>query len=78
MKIIVFTAVKYCSIIPRSNIHILFNVIYDHLSSNFVLAQLQIQGVLYWPEVKPRANTADRGPVTGPIRNYLINDNFIN
>ena len=30
------------------------------------------------PEAKPRANTADRGPVTGPIRNYLINDNFIN
>ena len=27
---------------------------------------------------RPWANTADRGPVTGPIRNYLINDNFIN
>ena len=26
----------------------------------------------------PRANTADRGPETRPIRNYLINDNFIN
>ena len=23
-------------------------------------------------------NTADRGPITGPIPNYLINDNFIN
>ena len=27
---------------------------------------------------RPRANTTDRGPVTGPIRNYLINDNSIN
>ena len=27
---------------------------------------------------RPKANTADRGPVTRPIRNYLINDNFIN
>ena len=27
---------------------------------------------------RPRANTADLEPVTGPIRNYLINDNFIN
>ena len=27
---------------------------------------------------RPRANTADREPVTGLIRNYLINDNFIN
>ena len=27
---------------------------------------------------RPRANTVDRGPVTGPIRNDLINDNFIN
>ena len=26
---------------------------------------------------RPWANTSDRGPVTGPIRNYLINDNFI-
>ena len=26
---------------------------------------------------RPWANTADRGPMTGPIRNYLINDNFI-
>ena len=25
---------------------------------------------------RPWANTADRGPVTGPMRNYLINDNF--
>ena len=47
-------------------------------SSNFVFAQLQVRGVLYWPKAKPRANTADLGPVTGPIRNYLINDNFIN
>ena len=30
--------------------------------------------MLYWPEAKHRANTADRGPVTGPIRNYLINN----
>ena len=27
---------------------------------------------------RPSANTADRGPVTRPIRKYLINDNFIN
>ena len=27
---------------------------------------------------RPCASTADRGSVTGPIRNYLINDNFIN
>ena len=27
---------------------------------------------------RPMANTADRGPVTQPIQNYLINDNFIN
>ena len=26
----------------------------------------------------PRANTADLGPVPGPIRNHLINDIFIN
>ena len=26
----------------------------------------------------PRSNTADRGPVTGPIRNNLINEIFIN
>ena len=33
--------------------------------------------MLYWPEAEQRANTADRGPVTGPIRNYLINDNLL-
>ena len=27
---------------------------------------------------RPWANTADRDPVPEPIRNYLINDNFIN
>ena len=27
---------------------------------------------------RPRANTASRGPVTGTIRNYLINHNFVN
>ena len=27
---------------------------------------------------RPRSNTADRGPVTGPIRNNLINEIFIN
>ena len=27
---------------------------------------------------RPRSNTADRGPVTGPIRNKLINEIFIN
>ena len=27
---------------------------------------------------RPRSNTADRGPVTGPIRNDLINEIFIN
>ena len=32
--------------------------------------------MLYWPKAKPRANTADQGPVTGPIPNYLIDDNF--
>ena len=26
---------------------------------------------------RPWANTADRGPLIGPIRNNLINDNFI-
>ena len=43
------------------------------------------QVISYWPSYRskvccigPRANTADQGPVTGPIRNYLINDNFIN
>ena len=25
---------------------------------------------------RPRSNTADRGPVTGPIRNNLINEIF--
>ena len=25
---------------------------------------------------RPRANTADLGPITGPIRNYLTNDKF--
>ena len=38
-----------------------------------VLAQLQIQGQLYWP----LANTADLGPVTGPIQNHVINAIFI-
>ena len=27
---------------------------------------------------RPRSNAADRGPVTGPIRNNLINEIFIN
>ena len=27
---------------------------------------------------RPRSNAADRGPVTGPIRNNLINKIFIN
>ena len=45
------------------------------------------QGSSYWPSngsdvcrigPRPWANTADRGPVTGPRGNYLINDNFIN
>ena len=27
---------------------------------------------------RSRSNTADRGPVTGPIRNNLINEIFIN
>ena len=27
---------------------------------------------------RPWANTTDRGPITGPVRNYLINDNFMN
>ena len=27
---------------------------------------------------RPRSNTADRGPVTGPIRSNLINELFIN
>ena len=27
---------------------------------------------------RPRSNTADQGPVTGPIRNNLINEIFIN
>ena len=27
---------------------------------------------------RPRSNTADRGSVTGPIRNNLINEMFIN
>ena len=43
--------------------------------------------ISYWPSYRskvcciasrPRANTADREPVTGIIQNYLINDNFIN
>ena len=29
------------------------------------------------PYLRPRANIADRGPVTGPIRNYLINNIII-
>ena len=28
--------------------------------------------------LRPWANTADRGHITGPVQNYLINDNFIN
>ena len=28
--------------------------------------------------LRPGSNTADRGPVTGPIRNNLINEIFIN
>ena len=28
--------------------------------------------------LRPKGNTADREPVTGPVQNYLINDNFIN
>ena len=40
------------------------------------------QVISYWPSYvsldgcigpQPRASTADLGPVTGPIRNYLIN-----
>ena len=27
---------------------------------------------------RPMSSIADRGPVTRPMRNYLINDNFIN
>ena len=41
------------------------------------LAQLQVLGLLYWPSASPRANTANLGPVTGPIRNYLINNIII-
>ena len=41
------------------------------------------QVISYWPSfrssvdcigLRPRGNTADLGPVTGPIRNYLINN----
>ena len=39
--------------------------------SNFVFAQIQVRGLLCWPEAKPSANT---GLVTLPIRNH----NFIN
>ena len=45
--------------------------------SNFVLAQLKVLGLLYWPSASPRANTAHLGPVTVPIRNYLINNIII-
>ena len=36
-----------------------------HQSSDFVLTQLQVLGQLYWPLAEP---------VTGPIRNHLINN----
>ena len=31
------------------------------------------QVISYWPSYR-----SELGPVTGPIRNFLINDNFIN
>ena len=43
--------------------------------------------ISYWPSYRfevscigprPKASTSDRGPVTGPKRNHLINDIFIN
>ena len=38
-------------------------------TSNFVLAQLRVVDLLYWPQ----ANTADIGPVTGQLQgNYEI------
>ena len=48
------------------------SIILYYQSSDFVLAQLQVQGQLYWSEAE------DQGPVTEPIRNHLINDIFIN
>ena len=41
------------------------------------IAQLQVLGLLYWASASPRANTANLGPVTGPIRNYLINNTIV-
>ena len=50
--------------------------------SSFFLYDVINQVISYWPSYRsefccigPRRS---RGPVTGPIRNYMINDNFIN
>ena len=60
-----------------------FRGLYDQKQYFNVINQV----ISYWPSYgckvycigqRPRANTADRRPVTGPIRNYLINDNFFN
>ena len=40
------------------------------------MAQLQVLGQMYWPLALATANTADLGPVTGPISNHL-NHNII-
>ena len=44
-------------------------LLYIPVNSNFILAELQVLGLLYWPV----ANTADLEPITGPIHNNLIN-----
>ena len=42
-------------------------IIQYHYVMFFILAQLQVRGLLYWPEAQLKPNTANQGPITKPI-----------
>jgi len=43
----------------------------------FILAWLQVLGLLYWPSAAPQANTAGLGPITRPIRKTSRNNTIL-
>ena len=50
---------------------------YVALSKSTIQIEKLINKIFINQVISPRANTADRGPVTGPIRNNLINNIII-
>ena len=70
---LIFLPIVLCTKLSKGTIQI------EKLIDKIVIKQV----ISYWPSYRspascpPRANTADLGPVTGPIRNNLINNIII-